>query len=123
MNVQELAQAAQNLSFEQRKELIKTLIAQLPKSESLGGSVELVDDLETVAQESREQVNASIPNLNWLKAHRVEYAGQWVALHDGELIAHSRDGESLIAPVRQSRVRNPMIVYVEPPGNEIFVGF
>jgi len=60
MNVQELALAAQNLTFEQRKELIKTLFAQLPKAESLVGSVVWVGDLEAGSQEIREQVDASI---------------------------------------------------------------
>ena len=60
MNVQELALAAQNLPFEQRKELIKTLIAQLPKAESLAGSVVWVGDLEAGSREIREQINASI---------------------------------------------------------------
>jgi hypothetical protein len=145
MDVQELAIAAQSLSFEQRKELIKTLVAQLPKTESLADSVVRVGDLEAGSQEIREQVNASLtttaaslaaeqangltttpqpsPNLIWLEEHRAEYAGQWVALHDGKLIAHSTDGESLVAPVRQAGVRSPLIVFVEPPDTELFVGF
>lgn len=60
MNVQELTLAAQTLSFEQRKELIRTLIAQLPQTESLAGSIVQVGDLEAGSQEIREQVNASI---------------------------------------------------------------
>ena len=149
MDVQELAIAAQSLSFEQRKELIKILFEQQPKPDSLIGSIVWLGDLEAGSQEIREQINASIaataatlaaeqanglttppqpnpnfsPNLNWLEEHRAEYAGQWVALHDGKLIAHSTDGEALVAPVRQAGVRSPLIVFVEPPGNELFVGF
>jgi hypothetical protein len=44
MNIQELALAVQNLSFEQTKELINALFAQLPKSESLADSVVWVGD-------------------------------------------------------------------------------
>jgi len=47
-------------TLEQRKELIKSLFAQLPKAESLAGSVVWVGDLEASSREIREQVNASI---------------------------------------------------------------
>jgi hypothetical protein len=39
MTVHELAIAAQSLSFEQRKALIKALFEQLPKTEPLAGSI------------------------------------------------------------------------------------
>lgn len=141
MNVQELASAAQSLSFEQRRELIKMLFAQQPKPNTQEPSIVWVGDLEAGSREIREQINASLeasaaslaaeeandsaaspqhnsnfsPNLNWLEEHRAEYAGQWVALHDGRLIAHSSDGEALVEPVRQAGVHCPMIVFVEPP--------
>lgn len=60
MNVRELAVAAQNLSFEQRKELIKEIFAQLPKTESLVGSVVQIGDLEAGSKEINEHVTASI---------------------------------------------------------------
>lgn len=149
MNVQELASAAQHLSFEQRKELIKMLFAQQPKPNTQEPSIVWVGDLEAGTQEIREMVNASLaattaslaaeqangsaappqhnpnfsPNLHWLEEHRAEYAGQWVALHDGKLIAHSTDGEALVEPVRQAGVRMPLIVFVEQPDTELFVGF
>jgi hypothetical protein len=149
MDVQELAIAAQSLSFEQRKELIKMLFEQQPKPDSLTASIVWVGDLEAGSQEIMEQVNASIaataanldaeqangmttasqpnpnfsPNLNWLEEHRAQYAGQWVALHDGKLIAHSTDGEALVEPVRQAGISTPLIVFVEQPNTELFVGF
>jgi hypothetical protein len=39
--------AAQSLSFEQRKELIKALLEQFPKPESLAGSITHIGGLET----------------------------------------------------------------------------
>ena len=60
MNVQELASAAQSLSFEQRKELIKMLFAQQPKPDKQAPSIVWVGDLEAGTQEIRELVNASI---------------------------------------------------------------
>jgi len=63
------------------------------------------------------------PSLIWLEKHRFEYAGQWVALHEGKLIAHSIDGEALIVPVHESGASRPLIVFVEPPDTELFIGF
>jgi hypothetical protein len=122
MDVQELAVAAQNLSYEQRKELIQMLVEQQPKSESTeaAGSTAETENGTAGAFQGNQQNN---PNLVWLEQHRTEFAGQWVALQGGNLIAHSTDGEALIIPVRQSGARNPFIVFVEPPGTELFVGF
>ena len=50
MDVQELALAAQNLSFEQRKELIKTLSAQLPKTETLANSIVQIGNTERITK-------------------------------------------------------------------------
>lgn len=60
MNVQELANAAQSLSFEQRRELIKMLFAQQPKPDTREPSIVWVGDLEAGTQEIRDMVNASI---------------------------------------------------------------
>lgn len=122
MEVQELAVAAQSLSFEQRKELIEMLSVQSawPNMAEITGGVEKYTNGNSATLQLNEPNN---PNLNWLEEHRAEFAGQWVALHEGRLIAHSTDGESLVAPVRQSGIRTPMIVFVEAPNTEIFVGF
>lgn len=60
MNVNELAVAAQSLSFEQRKELIKTLFAQQPKPHPQSATITWVGDLEVGSQEIREQINTSL---------------------------------------------------------------
>jgi hypothetical protein len=60
MTVHELVTAAQSLSFEQRKALIKALFEQLPKTEPLAGSIIRVDDLEAASVYIRKLVNHSI---------------------------------------------------------------
>jgi hypothetical protein len=73
MNVQELAAAAQSLTFEQRKELIKTLFAQQPKPDPQAATIAWVGDLEAGTQEIREQVNASLErSARELHAHDAE---------------------------------------------------
>ena len=60
MNVQELANAAQSLSFEQRRALIKMLFSQQPRPQAQLPSIVWVGDLEAGTQEIMEQVNAAI---------------------------------------------------------------
>ena len=60
MTVHELAIAAQSLSFEQRKALIKALLEQLPKTEPLAGSIHRVGDLEAASVHIRKLVSHSI---------------------------------------------------------------
>jgi len=55
-----LVSAAQSLSFEQRKELIKALFEQFPKPEPLAGSITHIGDLETATLEIRQRVAESI---------------------------------------------------------------
>lgn len=59
MNVKELAAAAQSLTAEQRKGLIKMLFAQQPKPDPQSATIVWEGELETGTQEIREQVNRS----------------------------------------------------------------
>ena len=60
MTVHELVIAAQSLSFEQRKALIKALFEQLPKTASLAGSITQIGDLEAASQHIRKLVGDTI---------------------------------------------------------------
>lgn len=60
MEVQELAIAAQSLSFEQRKELIKAIFPQQSKTDTSTPSVVWVGDLEAGTEEIRNRVGQSI---------------------------------------------------------------
>jgi len=111
----QIAGAVQGLPLLDRQRLLKLLLSQPDLTAEQNGE-------DAVAVSMRERL-AQDPNLRWLEEHREEYSGQWVALHNGQLIAHSFDGEALVEPVRKSGVQSPLIVFVEPPGAELFVGF
>jgi hypothetical protein len=42
------------------------------------------------------------PSLRWIEEHRVEFAGQYVALDDDRLVVHGDDPHEVIAAVRAS---------------------
>jgi hypothetical protein len=55
-----LVSAAQTLSFERKKKLIKALFEQFPTPEPLAGSITHIGDLETATIEIRQKVAESI---------------------------------------------------------------
>lgn len=50
----------------------------------------------------------------WLRDHRQEYAGQWVAIKDGHLISHGPDGRAVIRAAREAGYPDALITLVEP---------
>lgn len=60
MTVHELVTAAQSLSFEQRKALMKALFEQWPPTVPLAGSITQVGDLEAASVHLRTVVSHSI---------------------------------------------------------------
>ncbi len=53
-------------------------------------------------------------NEKWLEANADKYRGQWVALKDGDLIAHSADGRAFVKAVRDSGVTCPFLLLIPP---------
>lgn len=49
----------------------------------------------------------------WLKDHRDEYAGQWVALKDGRLISHSPNAKEVFAATDAAGHPDALVVFVE----------
>ena len=72
---------------------------------------------------------ASIPipdymnSLQWLAEHGREYAGQWVALDGGRLIAHGSDHQQVSDAARVDGAYLPLIELVEDPDAPPFAGF
>ena len=119
LTYEQIAGTVQGLSLLDRQRLLKLLLSQSDLADLVGEQ----SNGASAASPLSEQFKQHNSNLSWLDEHRAEFAGQWVALHKGQLIAHSTDGEALVEPVRQAGVHSPLIVFVEPPGAELFVGF
>lgn len=59
--------------------------------------------------------------MRWIKEHRKEYAGQWVALDGDRLLSHGTDARQVFAEARQS-VTSPFFAHLEPENEGHFIG-
>lgn len=54
------------------------------------------------------------PEMNWVAAHREEYRGQWVAVAEDRLVAHSEDIQEVYSAVKSVKLnRRPLLLYIE----------
>ncbi len=51
--------------------------------------------------------------LCWIKAHRQDYTGQWVALEGDRLLGHGPTSREVIAAARQAGVESPFVIKLE----------
>jgi plasmid stability protein len=61
--------------------------------------------------------------VEWLKNHRDEYAGQWVALNGEKLIASGDDLKQVVSTARRLGVPDALMMRVEPNDALPFAGF
>lgn len=62
----------------------------------------------------------SLRELDWLKAHKSQYAGHWVALDGDQLLASGSDPKSVLAEAKRQGVELPLLVRV--PDSELPFG-
>lgn len=61
--------------------------------------------------------------LRWLKEHRQEYMGQWVALDGERLISHGAKAREVFDAARAAGVEVPFIAHLDPPEELPFGGW
>ncbi len=98
----EIAEKVPNLTSQERQELIQLLQEEERKEKPNGGK------------------NPS-PNIEWLKIHRDEYAGNYVALFEGELIAFGRTIKEADTKAKAKGYKKTLLTYI-PAKDEIVWG-
>lgn len=61
--------------------------------------------------------------MNWLKAHRGEYPGQWVALDGDRLIAHGAEAREVYQAARAAGLSAPFVEQILPTDDLPFGGW
>jgi hypothetical protein len=111
-------------------ESILTLIEQLPPTERVRLN-RLLERQQAEAAESRPPLDKRVPcepmpddarERNWIKEHKHEYPGQWVALDGDRLIAASPVQQEVWDAVTADSATLPLVVRIPSPDDLPYVG-
>jgi hypothetical protein len=115
------------LTFEEKLALTAFLVDRL-RHDSKSERIDVMNGAEQ-APDARSSNRSNDPDPQrrleyaWLKEHRAEYAGQYVALFNDRLIAHGTDGRSTLDEARQAGFPRALIVRVESLDEPPFGGW
>lgn len=101
----EIVEKTKQLSDEDRDKLLRILQEQKQKTKSNGGN------------------GIVHPNTTWVKEHRAEYQGKYVALEDGKLVGTGENYPEALAEARRNGSEKPMITYIFPLDSVPFGGW
>ncbi len=63
------------------------------------------------------------PNTIWVKEHHAEYAGNYVALKDGELVAFGKTIKEADTKAKAKGVKKPLLHYIPAEDEEVWGGW
>ncbi len=103
-------------------ENIVELINQLPALER-GKLINELTQAETVKPQFPKSriISTNAPYIDrtredaWLKQHRNEYIGKWIALNGDELVAQGETGREVFAKIREMGIDSALVILVEDP--------
>lgn len=107
--VDEIIEKVSILTKEERVDLVRRLTAPEPHP-----------SFEKNGNEGKKNPN---PNIEWLKVHRNEVAGQYVALENGELFAKGRLLREVDHEARLKGATKPLLTYVPREDEELWAGW
>jgi predicted DNA-binding antitoxin AbrB/MazE fold protein len=61
--------------------------------------------------------------MEWLRLHRKEHQGEYVALDGDRLVAHGKDGREVFRRAREQGVEVPFVSYTPPADEPPFGGW
>lgn len=101
----EIIEKAAQLSDAERRELIQLLQEQETTAKPNGGK------------------GFVHPNTIWVKEHRAEYQGKYVAVEDGKLVGVGKNYPEASAEAKRNGSEKPMITYIFPFDSKPFGGW
>jgi broad specificity phosphatase PhoE len=110
-------------------EQIKLLAAQLTADEK-ESLARLLESNQQPTQQPSASVHAGLPGeemrerrLQWLKSHREEYAGQYVALSGDVLVGHGPTIRIASEAAQTHGVANPFLIRITLEKDPLFAGW
>ena len=93
-------------------EIIKT-VQSLPVAEQQQIVEELQNNLRQKTQSAQSDAETRKRRMDWIKKHRAEYAGQYVALDGDRLVGNARTIREAREQAQANGVGNPFLVRLE----------
>jgi uncharacterized protein DUF5678 len=106
------------LTPEEKKELAKFLSEQTEANQPPGAT-----ETSTSSTDSNARAVKRAQHLAWLKSHREQYAGQYVALDGDRLVGCGASIREAHEQARQQGIENPFLVHVSSENDAPFGGW
>jgi hypothetical protein len=71
----------------------------------------------------RQQVERFQQAMKWIREHRDEYLGQWVALEGGQLISHGMDALKVHAEAKAAGIEAPFLEHIVEEKEPFYAGW
>jgi|GEM_PF-6722851 len=88
---------------------------------------EVLQKLEPPTQIEKVKTNGKkgyvSPDTIWMRDHSASYAGKYVAVENGELVATGRGYPDTLATAKEAGAERPLIAYVPRTDEEIWGGW
>jgi hypothetical protein len=120
MNLERLNAIKQQLaalSADEKLDLAEFLKEQAQKDNEVEATATQTNGYEETPDPYRRR------EMEWLKQHDQEYAGQYVAVLGDRLVAHADTLPELDRLIKASGVRRPVITRIKAPGEVLFGGW
>jgi GMP synthase-like glutamine amidotransferase len=116
--VQQVLRQIESLSADEKQSLVDYLTEQAQRDLSVSSSP---NSSQPAAPEEPDPYRRR--EYEWLKQHRDEYAGQYVALYGDQLVAHGADGRTVLRQAREAGFPRALMVRIEAPDELPFGGW
>lgn len=111
--LEQIIDQARSLSYVEKQKLREALDAELEQPQPNRMQVANAEDDDAMRQR----------RLDWLKTHREEYAGQYVALVGDKLVGHGRTMREANDQARKNGVKDPFLVHLTSESEVLFAGW
>ncbi|HEX7774692.1 MAG TPA: DUF5678 domain-containing protein [Pyrinomonadaceae bacterium] len=112
--LEQIIDEARALSHAEKQKLREALDAELAQSQPKAQHLPNVNADDNAVRERR---------LDWLKTHREEYAGQYVALVGDTLVGHGRTMREANEQARKNGAKDPFLVHLTSESEVLFAGW
>jgi Family of unknown function (DUF5678) len=113
--LEQIIDEARSLSYAEKQKLRQALDAELEHPNPKNTQPTLDTNGEDQAMRERR--------LDWLKTHREQYAGQYVALAGDTLVGHGRTMREAHDQARKNGVEKPFLVHLTSESEVLFAGW